>query len=247
MFDLITGATKHAPRHQIVPILVSIAAHTAVAGTILVGTVLFVREQLPEIPTMMAFVAVPPAPPLPPPPSPAPAPPKTRSVAANPVPTSGDVAPVAAPPQIVPEAPAADVDEAELAGGEGGVPGGVPGGVVGGFAAEIPPPPPPPRPVPRGPIRIGGQIQQPTLVHRVDPVYPAIAISAGIEGTVILEAIVDEEGRVENLKVLRSNGVLDRPALEAVRQWRYSPVLLDGRPEKFILTVVVSFRFTDVK
>ena len=81
----------------------------------------------------------------------------------------------------------------------------------------------------------------------MNPVYPGVAISAGIEGMVILEAIVDEEGRVEDLKVLRSNGVLDRPALEAVRQWRYSPVLLNGRPTRFILTVVVSFRLEDVK
>jgi len=94
---------------------------------------------------------------------------------------------------------------------------------------------------------MGGELQEPTLIHRVDPVYPGVAISAGIEGRVILEAIVDEEGRVESLKVVRSGGVLDRPALEAVRQWRYSPVLLNGRPEKFILTVVVSFRLTDVK
>ena len=71
--------------------------------------------------------------------------------------------------------------------------------------------------------------------------------SAGIEGRGILEAIVDEQGRVESLKVVRSGGVLDRAALEAVRQWRYSPVLLNGRPERFILTVVVTFRLTDVK
>ena len=51
MFDLITGATKHAPRHHVLPILVSVAAHVAVAGTLLVGTVLFVSGQLPKIPT----------------------------------------------------------------------------------------------------------------------------------------------------------------------------------------------------
>ena len=81
----------------------------------------------------------------------------------------------------------------------------------------------------------------------MEPAYPRIAVAMGIEGTVILDAIVNEEGGVESLKVLRSGGVLDRPALEAVRQWRYSPVILNGRPEKFILTVVVSFRLTDVR
>jgi protein TonB len=63
----------------------------------------------------------------------------------------------------------------------------------------------------------------------------------GLEGRVILEAIVDEEGRVIEVKVLRSAGVFDKAALAAVRQWRYSPVLLNGNPVKFILTVVVSF------
>ncbi|MGH9257563.1 MAG: energy transducer TonB, partial [Vicinamibacterales bacterium] len=53
---------------------------------------------------------------------------------------------------------------------------------------------------------------------------------------------VDEDGRVESVKVLRSPGVFEQTALDAVRQWRYSPVVLNGRPEKFILTVVVSFR-----
>jgi protein TonB len=136
-----------------------------------------------------------------------------------------------------------DSGEEGLVGVEGGVPDGIGGGIVGGVDIAPPPPPPPPR----GPIRIGGQVRQPTLVHRVDPVYPGVAVSAAIEGIVILEAMVDEEGRVVDLKVLRSNGVLDRAALEAVRQWRYSPVLLNGRPEKFILTVVVSFRLEDVK
>jgi protein TonB len=71
------------------------------------------------------------------------------------------------------------------------------------------------------------------------------AAVAGIEGSVILEAIVDPEGRIESLRVLRSHGLLDRAATEAVQQWRYSPVLLDGRPVRFILTVVVTFRLDD--
>ena len=72
--------------------------------------------------------------------------------------------------------------------------------------------------------------------------YPPIAVSATIEGTVILEALVDQDGRVESVKVLRSMTVLDRPAIAAVKQWRYSPVLSNGKPEKFILTVAITFR-----
>jgi protein TonB len=155
------------------------------------------------------------------------------------------VIPVEAPAEIAPE-PAADGEEGEegvFGGIEGGVPGGVVGGIVGGLPdiAPPPPPPPPPPPAPRAPVRVGGVIKQPTLLHRVEPVYPPLAVAAAIQGTVILEALVDEQGTVQDVKVLRSIGVLDRAAIDAVRQWRYSPVILNGRPERFILTVVLTF------
>ncbi|MGH9256379.1 MAG: energy transducer TonB, partial [Vicinamibacterales bacterium] len=66
---------------------------------------------------------------------------------------------------------------------------------------------------------------------RVEPVYPLLALAREMEGAVILEATVDEDGRVESVKVLRSPGVFEQTALDAVRQWRYSPVVLNGRPE----------------
>jgi periplasmic protein TonB len=106
--------------------------------------------------------------------------------------------------------------------------------------------PPPPSPPPaRAPVRIGGHIQAPALVHRVPPEYPPIAVNARIQGTVILEATVDERGHVQATRVLRSIPLLDQAALDAVRQWRYSPLLLNGEPCPFILTVTVSFRIGD--
>ena len=118
------------------------------------------------------------------------------------------------------------MDEGVPGGVEGGVPGGVVGGVVGGLPDVPAPPPPPPQ---RGPIRTGGQIETPELVHRVEPFYPPLAVSAHLEGIVILEAIVDRDGTVAEVKVLRSAGaLLDREALLAVRQWRYKPLLLNG-------------------
>jgi protein TonB len=104
-----------------------------------------------------------------------------------------------------------------------------------------PPPPPPPPPKPAEPVRVGGDIEAPTLIHRVDPEYPTIAIGAKIEGIVILEATVDERGTVEGVRVLRSQPLLDRAAVEAVKQWRYKPLQLNGRATPFILTVTVSF------
>ena len=240
MFDLITGKVQHAPRHPITSLLASIAAQVTIASAFVLPALLIVHTPVPPE-AMMAFVAAPPPPPPPPPPK---APEPARLDASKPVPTTG-AAPVEPAAEILPERPPVHLDDEEFE----GVPGGIVGGIAGGLESLFPPPPPPPPPppLPRGPVRVGGQIREPALISRVDPVYPGVAISANIEGTVILEAIVDEEGRVESVKVLRSVSVLDRAALEAVRQWRYSPVILNGIPEKFILTVAVTFRLEGLK
>jgi protein TonB len=79
-------------------------------------------------------------------------------------------------------------------------------------------------------------------VHRVEPVYPPAAVAARLQGIVILEALVDREGMVTGVKVLRSAGpILDRQALAAVSQWRYSPLVRNGQRERFVLTVTLSF------
>lgn len=90
-------------------------------------------------------------------------------------------------------------------------------------------------------MRIGGDIRPPVLVRRVEPMYPDFAARARVEGTVILEAIIDEQGAVQSLTVLRSVPLLDKAATDAVTQWRYSPVTLNGAPVRAILTVTVSF------
>jgi protein TonB len=241
MFDLIEGKTKHLPSHAGLPIVLSTTAQALAVTAVLALPVLFVAEQLPEIPTMMAFVAPPPPPPAPPPPPLQRTAPAKPAVQAQPAPSTSElVAPVEPPKTIEPE-PAGPkaLDEGVPGGVEGGVPGGVVGGVVGGLP-EAPPPPPPP--AVRAPVRIGGQIQAPTLVHRVEPYYPPVAVDAHLQGIVILEAIVDRDGTVAEVKVLRSaSGLLDREALLAVKQWRYSPLVLNGQRERFILTVTLSF------
>jgi protein TonB len=248
MFDLISGSAEHIPSRPTGPVLLSMTAQVVVVGTALAVSTLWVSDALPEIPTMMAFVAAPPEPPPPPPP---PAPVLKRAQATpKPAPAAGDfVAPVDAPERIEPATGQAEgFDEGVPGGVEGGVPGGVVGGVIGGLPEAPPPPPPPPPPPAQGPIRVGGQISPPTLLHRVEPIYPSVAIAAHIEGISILETIVDEEGRVTDVRVLRSaSGVLDREAIAAVRQWRYTPVVLNGKPVKFILTVTLSFRLEERK
>lgn len=244
MFDLITGQTRHIPSTPGVPLLISVAAQLALVTAIMLP-VLFFTGALPEVPTMMAFVAEASAPPPPPPPPPPPAPKAEPPAQAKPTP-SPDAAPVDAPSTIAPERPADAGDIGVPGGVEGGIPGGIVGGVEGGLLSEIPPPPAPAPPPPRAPVRVGGQIKPPELVHRVEPNYPDLAVSARLRGTVILEAQVDKEGRVVDLKVLRSaNRVLDDAAIAAVRQWRYRPLILNDQPERFVLTVVLTFNLQD--
>jgi TonB family protein len=80
------------------------------------------------------------------------------------------------------------------------------------------------------------------LLRRVEPTYPDAAVRAHLEGTVILEAIIDEEGTVQSVKVLRPVPLLTQAAVAAVEQWHYSPVMLNGRPVLAILTVSVTFK-----
>lgn len=242
MFDLVTGRARHLPSHSTLPILLSTVAQALAGAAALVIPALFVAEQIPEIPTMLAFVAPPPPPPPPPPPVHRSAPAR-RVTQAQRAPST----PEATPPL---ESPHATADKPTGPPGvEDGVPGGVEGGVsvgmVGGLVGSVPEPPPlspPPAPSAREPVRIGGDIQPPALLHRVKPVYPPAAIATRLQGIVILEALVDRDGTVTSVKILRSAGrILDREALAAVRQWRYSPLLRNGRRERFVLTVTLSF------
>jgi protein TonB len=92
-----------------------------------------------------------------------------------------------------------------------------------------------------GPFPVGGRIQRPTRVFYVEPVYPEIAQVARKEGTVILEATIDERGNVVDVKVLRSVPLLDRAATDAVSRWRYSPTTLNGVAIAVVMTVTVTF------
>ena len=147
-------------------------------------------------------------------------------------------APVEAPKEIRPET-GLEQNKNVAAGIEGGVVGGVTGGIVGGLDAAPPPPPPPPPPP--APVRVGGNIKPPTKTKDVRPVYPAIAQSARVQGVVIVEATIGPDGRVAEAKVLRSIPLLDAAALDAVKQWQFTPTLLNGTAVPVIMTVTVNF------
>jgi periplasmic protein TonB len=226
---------------------ISVALHVVVSSLVIGVPLITATDVLPEVQAMKVFISAPPAPPPPPPPPPPPRADKPRPKPAE-TPTNRFAAPIEAPLALVVEpSDYASHGEGEFEGVEGGVEGGVAGGVlggvIGGLVSMAPPPPPPPAlPPPKQPVRIGGQINSPAIVKRVEPKYPDIAAAAKLSGLVILEALVNESGAVESIKTLRSPSVfLEKAAVEALKEWRYSPLVLDGVPMSFILTVTFNF------
>jgi protein TonB len=88
---------------------------------------------------------------------------------------------------------------------------------------------------------VGGQIRAPQQLRKINPVYPPIAQSARVQGVVILEATIGTDGKVKDVKVLRSIPLLDQAAIDAVRQWEYTPTMLNNVPVPVIMTVTVQF------
>lgn len=135
-------------------------------------------------------------------------------------------------------------------------PGGPTEGLIGPVGVGVPdgfgtanvmvvPPPPPVEPPPAAPLRVGGAVREPKKIADVPPVYPAIAQAARVQGLVILEAVINERGVVERVKVLRSVPLLDAAAVEAVQKWRYTPTLLNGTPVSVLMTIRLNFTLHD--
>jgi protein TonB len=210
----------------------SVAAHVVALGTLIVVPLL-ATGMVPTPQSVIASVAIPP----PPPPPPAPMPPR----APQPVqPINPNAAPPAEPDRISPEPEVLPVSMPGLPVAPGGIPGVGTLGVPGGTSFTAPPPPPPAAP-PQQPVRPGGQIKEPSKIRDVKPIYPQIAITAKVEGMVIIEATIGKDGSVVDAKVLRSIALLDQAALDAVRQWKFTPTLLNGIPVPVLMTVTVNF------
>ena len=205
---------------------------------ILVLVPLIYTEALPRHQLMTFLMAPPPPPPPPPPPAPAP---KVRVVPRVVQQPQEMVQPRAIPREVAriveeplpPPGPVGGV----VGGVAGGIPGGSAGGLLGGVIAAAPPPPPPP---PER-VRVGGQVQAAKLVNQPRPVYPPLARQARIQGTVRLEAVINKEGVIEELKVISGHPLLIPAAQAAVAQWRYEPTLLNGMPVEVITTIDVNF------
>jgi protein TonB len=155
------------------------------------------------------------------------------------------VAPRAIPKhvQILKEAPEEWTGEGAPGGVVEGVPGGTLGGVLGGILSSgNPPVPPPPKPVKsNGPVRVGGRVQAPTLVRRVNPIYPPLAKATHTQGTVVLDCIIDKHGNITQMKLVSGQPLLVHAAFAAVQQWKYQPTLLNGSPVAVEMHVTVTF------
>jgi protein TonB len=97
------------------------------------------------------------------------------------------------------------------------------------------------------PLRVGGNIRPPRKLHNVNPTYPEKMREAGLEGVVPLEATIGRDGLVQFTRVLTAQVHPDfaHAAIEAVRQWRFDPTLLNGAPVEVVMTVKVEFRLSD--
>jgi protein TonB len=115
--------------------------------------------------------------------------------------------------------------------------------LIGAPASSIPPVPPPPPPPgwPGNAVRVGGNMKVPVKTKHVAPDYPAIAQSAHVQGVVILEALLGPDGKVQDARILRSIPLLDQSAVDAVKQWEFTPTLLNGSPVPVIMTATVQF------
>jgi protein TonB len=143
-----------------------------------------------------------------------------------------------APPAIVPELPVAALGAPEGSVDPGAPLAGAPFGEVGSVG-EVTPAPAPPKPA--GPVRSGELVRSPRKTLDVRPVYPDVARAARVQGTVVLEAVLDRAGRVSQVRVVKSVPLLDRSAIDAVRQWRYTPSTLHGAPVEVLMTITVTF------
>ena len=195
------------------------------------------------------FLVAPPPPPPPPPPA---AP--VEVVRVKPMARLMESGKLVAP-RVIPKEVKIIKEEAAAPDFPGGVAGGVPGGVAGGSMGGVIggviggvatiSPLAPKREGPKAPVRVGGRVKEPRLLQRIDPVYPALAKQTHLQGSVIIDAIIDEHGNIIEMKVVSGPPLLLQSALDAVKRWKYEPTYLNDEPVPVQLNVTVTFRLND--
>ena len=221
--------------------LLSFILQAMIIGVMVLIPLIF-TEALPKA-QLMTFLVAPPPPPPPPPPAAAP----VKIV--HQVQTDIVNGQLRTPTKIPKKVEMIKEDEAPppvmaATGVVGGVPGGVPGGSMGGVLGSIasagavvamPKIATPQR------VRVSSGVQSGLLIRKVQPSYPPLARQARIQGTVVLQAQISKTGDIENLQLVSGHPMLAPAAIEAVKQWKYKPYLLNGEPVEVETTVQVNF------
>lgn len=233
MFDQLVESTNKAKTNKVWSFWLSVGVQALILFVLILIPLIYTNA----LPTMLSttFLAAPPPPPPPPPP------PAVVHVKVQPkVFQNKFQAPTVIPKRIekIVQQPQPDV------GVTGGVPGGVPGGgaggvlggIIGGAPAGLPPPP-----KPAEPLRVGGNVMAAKLISGPKPEYPQIAKMAHVSGTVVLHAIIAEDGTIQQLTFISGPALLRQSAMNTVREWRYAPTTLNGQAVKVDTTISVVF------
>jgi len=243
--DLVECSPKGSKKTKTgVTVIISTLFQVLLLGVMILIPLIY-TEALPKA-MLTTFLVAPPPPPPPPPPAAAPVVQRIVKPMARLMQAGKLQAPTAIPKNVTvfkEEEPPPDMGGVGVVGGvPGGIPGGQSGGVLGGIiggavGSNLPPPPK------AAPARIkqGGNVQSAKLVNMVRPLYPPLAKQARISGSVLLHAIIAKDGSVIQLEVVQGHPLLVQAALDAVRQWRYQPTLLNGDPVEVDTTVTVVF------
>jgi protein TonB len=222
----------------------SFALQIALVG-VLVLIPLIYTDALPKQQLMGYLVAPPPPPPPPPPPAAAPEAPKAPAKPVTEIDNGQLKAPTAIPKKIamIKEDEAPPNMGGVVGGVVGGVPGGQAGGVVGGVLGSIVQSAPVAVPKIATPKRVpvSSGVVSGLLIRKVQPTYPPLAKQARISGAVVLQAVIGKDGSIENLKAVSGHPMLIQSALDAVRQWKYKPYILNGEPVEVDTQVTVNF------
>ncbi len=216
---------------------------------------LIVTEKLPQAQLRDLFFA----PPVPPPAGPK-TPPNVKIVAAEKLPPQVKPGGPLTEPTYIPPKPQMVVDPPQETAGIGpqtgpyvpssiGAAGPATNSVIADFlrSTERTPPPrqapvvKPPEPKKPEPLRVSMGVQEAKIIHKVIPSYPPLAIQARVSGVVRLSAIIGADGRIRELRITNGHPLLTQAAIDAVRQWRYQPTLLNGEPVEVITTIEVYF------
>lgn len=240
---MLEATSAHQKRHPL-KWAVSLGAHIAVLALLLLIPLYFSQGLDMHRFNLTLLTA-----PLPPAAAPPPPPPAAVVRAVHEMPKTFTPGKLTAPsfvPRVVAATPG-DVapPEVAFAGVSGGVPGGIVGGQIGGVLGGVPPAAPAPlTPVsegPKKPVQVGGNVKPPRLLSGPLPIYPVLAKQSHIQGTVVIEAIIDEHGNVIEERAISGPPLLIPAAMKAVSQRKYEPTFLDGEATPVDLKVEVNF------